>query len=180
MPTYSAPLYQTKCTDLYKSFVSTMLAEQLRLPSNVRVIDSARFTATLNASFYVDDLHLNQKGAYLFAQGLSKWLELDYGKTTETNWATFQVTHDAGFGDSVAVVGSFQGWNTCQAIPCKYLSNNVWSCDAVPVTPGFRYEWKAIAYGTKSGRSCTSPLWQPGPNAFFTGLSGWTPQFTSY
>jgi hypothetical protein len=81
----------------------------------------------------------------------------------------FEVTHDAGFGDNVYIVGSFNGWNTCQAVTCSARTNNGWSCGPLPVQRGTQYEWKAIKYGTRSQTTCRNPIWMPGANVRFVG-----------
>ncbi|KAJ3323746.1 Dcp1p-Dcp2p decapping enzyme complex alpha subunit, partial [Boothiomyces sp. JEL0866] len=94
--------------------------------------------------------------------------------TPVTAQVTFKVTHDAGFGDSVYVVGSFNSWNTCQALALTWSAGNVWTSAPIPVQVGTTYQWKAIAYGSHSQTSCKSPTWEAGSNNVFTATAAQT------
>ncbi|KAI8903128.1 glycoside hydrolase superfamily [Gorgonomyces haynaldii] len=81
---------------------------------------------------------------------------------------SFKVTHDAGFGDAVFVVGSFNSWDACNPVKCNWSTGNVWQCGPISLTPGTVYQWKAVQYGTKTGTTCKNPVWQAGNNNQFT------------
>jgi hypothetical protein len=87
----------------------------------------------------------------------------------------FRVTHDAGFGDSVYVVGGFNNWNSCAAVPCNWSAGNVWNCGPIDLKAGTRYEWKPIKYGTRSKTTCSAPVWKTGANEVFTASQGVQP-----
>ncbi|KAI8905816.1 glycoside hydrolase superfamily [Gorgonomyces haynaldii] len=81
---------------------------------------------------------------------------------------SFKVSHDAGFGDSVYVVGTFNSWDACNPVKCNWSTGNVWQCGPISLTPGTVYQWKAVQYGTKTGTTCKNPVWQAGNNNQFT------------
>ncbi|KAI8905815.1 glycoside hydrolase superfamily [Gorgonomyces haynaldii] len=84
---------------------------------------------------------------------------------------SFKVTHDTGVGDAVYVVGSFNNWDTCNAVKCNWSAGNVWQCGPTNLQPGTVYQWKAIQFGTRTGTTCKTPVWQSGNNNQFTASS---------
>ncbi|KAJ3323743.1 hypothetical protein HDV06_001473 [Boothiomyces sp. JEL0866] len=85
-----------------------------------------------------------------------------------TTTVTFKVTHDAGLGDQLFVVGSFNNWNTCSGIPLTWTAGNIWTSSSVPLVSGNVYQWKTISYGTHTQTTCSTPNWQGGNNNIFT------------
>jgi alpha-amylase len=81
----------------------------------------------------------------------------------------FEIVHDAGQGNSVFVVGTFNNWNTCAAVPCQFNPGNRWTCGPVELESGKMYRWKAIKLGSSSSTVCESPVWQGGSDQ---GVSG--------
>ncbi|KAJ3260444.1 Alpha-amylase 1 [Boothiomyces macroporosus] len=89
------------------------------------------------------------------------------------NSVLFQIKHHTGFGDNVYVVGSFNNWDTCNAVSCQWSAGDLWHCNRVRVTPGVTYQWKAISYGSFSQTTCSKPQWQPGTdNNQFVAAAG--------
>jgi len=84
----------------------------------------------------------------------------------------FKITRDAGFGDRVYVVGTFNSWNPCNALPCNFSSGNVWNCGPLILTAGRTYEFKPLQYGSGSKTTCSAPVWKQGGNSVFTASEG--------
>ncbi|KAJ3272496.1 hypothetical protein HDV01_005447 [Terramyces sp. JEL0728] len=79
----------------------------------------------------------------------------------------FRVVHQTAFGDAVYVVGTFNNWNSCNAIACTWSSGNVWNCGSISVPINSLQEWKPIVYGSGSSRTCTNPIWSGQSNRKF-------------
>jgi alpha-amylase len=79
----------------------------------------------------------------------------------------FAITRNTGFGDSVYVVGAFNNWDTCSALPCSWSTGNVWNCGPILLDRGRTYEFKPIQYGSNSRTTCRNPIWAPGADRLF-------------
>jgi alpha-amylase len=75
--------------------------------------------------------------------------------------ALFNVKYDTGYGTDLYIVGDFQGWDVCNAIPCEWNTGNIWTCNRV-LTTGVTYEWKPIYYSSID--SCKNVKWYSGNN----------------